>query len=119
MLGVKLEVDFFSGLDGDVAGEEAVQSLLESLDRDVGGGAKAGDLAQRVDPGIGPSGTDQGYPLPGHDLDLLFDELLNGENTGLHLPPVVVRSVVLDDQFDIAQTLTPPLPCRPGRETVS
>jgi hypothetical protein len=102
ILGVELEVDFFGGLKDDIWGKEAVQPPMETFDRNGGKGKEVGDLAQRMHPGIRPPGCGQADALPGHDLDFFFDDFLDGEAVGLNLPPVVIRTVILDDQLDIA-----------------
>ena len=96
--------------DAQVAGQERVERLDEDLRRVARRREEMDDLAQGVDPGVGPAAGGGGRPGLGQLLDGRLERLLDGPQSRLALPAVEVGSVVGEGQLEIPHGT----PGRPG-----
>lgn len=100
--GMKIGRDFLTGHDADGGGKVAIErrNPVVWVEREVFRGVKMGDLAQRVDAGIGATRGVQADFFFGHSREGGFDSLLNGVSIGLDLPAGEKGAVVGDGEFE-------------------
>jgi hypothetical protein len=67
-------------------------------------------LSKSVNPGIGPSGSFQTHTLTENLSQCRFEHTLDRQLTRLELPPVEMRSIVLNDKLVVQTAETDGLP---------
>ena len=75
-------------------GQPRVEAADPPFPRHLDLGREAGDLPERVDPGVGSAAAPDRAVLDAHLVDGLFEHPLHGPKPRLGLPAVEVRPVV-------------------------
>lgn len=101
---MEIQTNFLSLLDFYVGRQIAVQSGSDSRSRDGTRGKKIDNLPLRMDPRIRSSGRSYLYPVLKESMKAVFHQLLNGGMSGLSLPSIIRRTVILQDNFYITHS---------------
>jgi hypothetical protein len=89
----------FDRKGADIGGEVSVQRAKPLALREPAVGPEAGDLPEGMNPGIGPACADDREPGLGDCCEGLLHRRLDSRRVQLALPPGVLGSVVLEDEF--------------------
>ena len=106
--GVEAQRHLLGLADRDVVRQKPVQPPLYPHHREIRVRPKMGHLRRSVHPRIRPTRGDERHLLPKQTLQALLNRSLNRPSVRLHLPTVIIRAFVFEDQLDIAQR-SPPL----------
>ena len=97
---MKIGVNVPGADDGNFLGDATADGPDEIVGGDVLIGFEVGDLSQGVDPGIGPSGADEGDGVLEDAASGVSDGFLDGRLARLGLPAVEGAAVVSDDELN-------------------
>lgn len=86
-------------LDSDVEGKKSIEGVVEFFYLKLFLGSKVGHLLEGVDAGVGAARTGDFCRGSEDGAQGLFDESLNGNAIGLHLPAAIVRAVICKKEF--------------------
>ena len=94
--------NFLGGDDDNVVRQKRLQSTPDVANRNTTVGREIGNLSQRMDAGIGASGTVHPLTFAGKPFDGVFNTFLNRQTIWLHLPASVICPVVGDREHNVS-----------------
>lgn len=83
--------------NGDLWGEDRVDSASEATGNDLGGGLKARHLAQGVHAPVGSAGRHEAHGVAGYVLERLLERACDGPLVRLDLPSSEGLAFVFDE----------------------
>jgi len=99
--GMEIQGYIFGAHDDHIVRKEGIEPPLDDFGIKRGRCEKMTNLAQGMNPRIGPSGRNEGHRRFKHQLEFVLDGRLQGHGVFLPLPPVVTGSVIGQGESDI------------------